>query len=136
MVIRKEKLEALKIKMKELAIDENDLIEKFILGSGKGGQKLNKTASCVYLKHKPTGVEIKCQKNRSREDNRFLARKKLCEEIASKIYKKRTERQSLIEKIRRQKQKRSKRAKEKILEAKRERSNIKKGRLSPETEES
>ena len=65
--------------MEKLHINEDDFIEKFILGSGKGGQKLHKTASTVYLKHIPSGIEIKCQESRSREDNRYFARVRLCE---------------------------------------------------------
>nr|WP_242601667.1 peptide chain release factor-like protein [Legionella lansingensis] len=60
--------------MTKLHINEVDLVEKFILGSGKGGQKLHKTASTVYLKHVPSNLEIKCQDSRSREDNRYFAR--------------------------------------------------------------
>ena len=65
--------------MEILHINEDSLIEKFIIGSGKGGQKLHKTASTVYLKHVPSGIEIKCQESRSREDNRYFARVRLCE---------------------------------------------------------
>jgi len=75
----KHKQEALEKKMSELGISEQDLLEKFIFSSGKGGQHVNKTASCVYLKHLPTGLEVKCQKERSRALNRYLARKLLCE---------------------------------------------------------
>lgn len=134
MVIRKEKLDALYKRMEELGIREEDLIEKFILGSGKGGQKVNKTASCVYLKHIPTQIEVKCQQSRSREMNRFLARRELCEQIASKIHQEKTAKQQLMEKIRRQKKKRSRRAKEKILQEKKKRSKIKSYR-SPITHE-
>lgn len=81
MTINKEKRELLEKKMLELGIAEEDLIEKFILGSGKGGQHVNKTASCVYLKHLPSGIEIKCHQERSRELNRYLARKNLCEAV-------------------------------------------------------
>ncbi|MBU4343603.1 MAG: peptide chain release factor-like protein, partial [Candidatus Omnitrophica bacterium] len=56
---------ALKTKMALLGIKEADLEEKFIRSSGKGGQKVNKSSTCVYLKHKPTGIEVKCQKERS-----------------------------------------------------------------------
>ena len=65
--------------MEKLHINEDSLIEKFIIGSGKGGQKLHKTASTVYLKHIPSGIEIKCQESRSREGNRYFARVRLCE---------------------------------------------------------
>ena len=68
-------------RMQELGISEQDLVEKFILGSGHGGQKVQKTASCVYLKHLPTGFEVKCQDSRMREDNRYFARKRLCDKI-------------------------------------------------------
>lgn len=101
--------------MNELNIFEDDLSEKFILGSGKGGQKVNKTSSCVVLKHKPSGISIKCQKERSREINRYAARKELCERIEEKELGIESARQQAFEKIRRQKRKRSKRAKEKML---------------------
>lgn len=136
MPIRKEKLDALNQRMNELGVFEEDLIEKFILGSGKGGQKVNKSASCVYLKHIPTKIEVKCQENRSREMNRFLARRKICEHVASKIQLEKTEKQEKIEKIRRQKKKRSKRAKEKILQEKKKRSEIKSHRSSPKQDDS
>ena len=101
--------------MKELKIFDEDLEEKFILGSGKGGQKVNKTSSCVALKHIPSGIIIKCQKERSREINRYAARKELCERIEEKELGLKSARQQAFEKIRRQKRKRSKRAKEKML---------------------
>jgi len=65
-------------KMASLGISEDDLIEKFILGSGRGGQNLQKTSSCVYLKHIPTGTEVKCQRTRSLNLNRIYARRELC----------------------------------------------------------
>ncbi len=71
----------LKARLAKLNIKDSDLTEKFILGSGKGGQKQNKTASCVQLKHEPTGTVVKCQKERSRESNRFFARRLLCDKI-------------------------------------------------------
>jgi ribosome biogenesis GTPase A len=71
----------LKARMTKLGIKDSDLSEKFILGGGKGGQKQNKTANCVQLKHEPTGTVVKCQKERSRESNRFFAKRLLCEKI-------------------------------------------------------
>src|SRR5271169_5708030 len=100
-MISKEKQDELLRRMHDLRIYENDLIEKFILGSGKGGQKINKTSSCVYLKHVPTGIEIKCQRDRSREMNRYYARRELCEKISEQIQNVKSERQQLTEKIRR-----------------------------------
>ncbi len=134
MSIRKEKWEELQKRMDKLKIKNEDLIEKFILGSGKGGQKVNTTASCVYLKHIPTGFEVKCQRERSRELNRFYARRKLCEKIEEKIYKIKTEKQKALEKIRRQKKRRTRKQKEKMLEEKRQRSEKKQLRQPPKTE--
>ena len=130
-MITQEKWDDLRSKMGELGIREDDLIEKFILGSGRGGQNLQKTSSCVYLKHIPTGIEIKCQRDRSREMNRYFARRELCEKIASQIFKIKTAKIHLIEKKRRQKRKRSKRAQQKVLENKKMRSAVKQMRGSP-----
>ena len=105
-------------RMNALGVKESELIEKFILGSGKGGQKINKTASCVYLKHTPSGIEIKCQAERSRAMNRFFARRELCAKLEERILGKMSERQQFIEKIRRQKRRRSRRQKERMLDDK------------------
>ena len=112
------KREQLQRFMDRLAVRENDLTEKFILGSGSGGQKINKTASCVYLKHGPSGIEIKCQRSRSRELNRYYARKELCEQLEERKLGVASKRQRAAEKIRRQKRRRSRRQKERMLEAK------------------
>ncbi|MEM9281254.1 MAG: peptide chain release factor-like protein [Verrucomicrobiota bacterium] len=66
-------------RLRKWKILEEDLEERFVLGSGKGGQKINKTSSCVYLKHLPTGIEVSCQDTRSREKNREIARSRLCD---------------------------------------------------------
>ncbi len=128
MPVSPEKKRALSRRMEELGIIDSDLIEKFILGSGKGGQKVNKTASCVYLKHLPTGIEVKCQQERSRELNRYLARQELCEKLAYEIHQEKTKKRKEIEKIRQQKKRRSRRLKQKILEDKKKHSEIKKMR--------
>ncbi|MGC1879112.1 MAG: peptide chain release factor-like protein [Rhabdochlamydiaceae bacterium] len=130
-MIRKEKFDELHKRMESLGIKEGDLIEKFILGSGSGGQKINKTSSCVYLKHIPTGIEIKCQRERSREMNRYYARKELCNRFEEKIENKKSERQQETEKIRRQKRRRSRKSKEKMLAAKKQLSEKKSLRQSP-----
>ena len=109
------KLNKLKLRMEALDIKEEDLVEKFVLGSGSGGQKVNKTSSTVYLKHLPSGEEVKCGEERSRAINRFLARRILCDVIEEKILGKESQKQKDIEKIRRQKNRRTKKAKEKIL---------------------
>ena len=64
-------------KMKTLGIQDKDLDEKFVRSSGRGGQKVNKTSTCVYLKHRPTGIEVKCMRERSQSVNRFLARREM-----------------------------------------------------------
>ena len=116
--ISKKKEDALRQKMEELGIFEKDIKEKFIRSGGKGGQNVNKVATCVYLKHLPTKIEVKCQQERSQALNRFLARRILADKIEAKILGRESEEQQRIEKIRRQKRKRSKRAKLKILEEK------------------
>ncbi|MCB1206548.1 MAG: peptide chain release factor-like protein [Verrucomicrobiae bacterium] len=74
-------MESLDERMERLRIREEDLEERFVLGSGSGGQKINKTSSCVYLKHLPSGHEISCQESRSREKNREVARTRLCDHL-------------------------------------------------------
>jgi protein subunit release factor B len=131
-MIRKEKFDELRERMDRLGIKDGDLVEKFILGSGSGGQKINKTSSCVYLKHVPSGIEIKCQRERSRELNRYYARRELCDRIEEKVEHKKSERQQMIEKVRRQKRRRSRRGKEKMLAAKKRVSEKKSLRQTPE----
>ncbi len=126
--VSKKKEDVLMAKMVKLGICERDLVEKFIRSSGKGGQKVNKASTCVYLRHTPTGVEVKCQQERSQVLNRFLARRILTNKIETLILGRQSEERKRIEKIRRQKRKRSRRAKEKMLEAKRRRAEKKKMR--------
>ncbi len=115
-------------KMKQFGIRESDIIERFVRSSGAGGQKVNKTSSCVYLKHSPSGIEVKCQKERSQALNRFLARRILADKIEQIQLGRKSEEVKRIAKIKRQKRKRSKRAKEKILKAKKIQSEKKKSR--------
>jgi protein subunit release factor B len=121
--------------MEILGIHEDDLIEKFILGSGKGGQKVNKTSSCVYLKHIPTGIEVKCQQDRSRELNRYIARRELCDRFESQINKVKSQKQHQMEKVRRQKRRRSRRSKDKMLSNKKHQGEKKNLRQSPQSYE-
>ncbi len=123
-----DKEQALAERLEKLGIRESDLIEKFVRSGGRGGQNVNKVATCVYLKHLPTGVEVKCQQERSQALNRFLARRILADKIEAMVLGRQSEEQQRIAKIRRQKRKRSQRAKEKMLVDKRRVSEKKKGR--------
>lgn len=123
-----EKERALDEKFEKLGIRESDLVERFVRSRGHGGQNVNKVSTCVYLKHLPTGIEVKCQQERSQALNRFLARRILAQKIESVILGKESEERKRIAKIKRQKRKRSKRAQEKVLELKHIRSDKKKSR--------
>lgn len=123
-----EKEKALREKLKSLGIAEKDLEEKFIRSQGKGGQKVNKTSTCVYISHIPTGIEVKCQKTRSQRLNRYYARMLLFSKLERLIRKEESEEEQRIAKIRRQKRKRSASAKEKMLEDKHKTSAKKKER--------
>ena len=126
-----EKQAALDARLAALGIAEEDLLEKFILGSGSGGQKINKTSSCVYLKHLPSGIEVKCQANRSREMNRFLARHELCDRIEGIRRQKIQAKIDEVEKNRRQNRPPSRRSKQRSVAEKRRNSEKKSLRRPP-----
>lgn len=118
MNISPEKELALRQRMERLGVLESDLRETFIRSSGPGGQKVNKTSSCVFLVHLPTGLSVKCQQERSQAMNRFRARRILLDRIEKIKTGVVAAEKARIEKLRRQKQRRSRRAKEKMLEQK------------------
>ena len=109
------KEQALKIIMEDLGIREADIEESFVRSGGHGGQNVNKTSTCVYLKHIPTGIEVKCRKERSQALNRYHARVLLVKKIERQIRGQQSAEIQRIEKLRRQKRKRSKKAREKML---------------------
>jgi len=108
--VSEEKNRWLKERMDALGIHEKDIEEKFIRSSGRGGQKVNKTSTCVYLRHIRTGIEIKCMKERNQSLNRFLARRELVSRI-EKLSGQLTREDIKIEKAKKQRLKRKKRAK-------------------------
>ena len=96
-------------KMVKAGVKEEDLRESFIAGNGNGGQKINKTSSCVSLVHGPTGLRVRCQRTRSREDNRWIARDRLAEKILEKEKSAESAKIQEIEKERRRKSRKSRR---------------------------
>lgn len=123
-----DKEKALQSRLARLGVRKKDVIEKFIRSGGPGGQNVNKNATCIYLKHLPTAIEVKVSQERSQALNRFLAWRRLADKIEAGIIGRKSAERKRIEKIRRQKRKRSKRAKEKILRAKKLQSAKKKAR--------
>jgi protein subunit release factor B len=103
-----EKTEELRQRMEALGIHEKDIEERFIRSSGRGGQKVNKTSTCVYLKHLPTGIEVKWMTERSQSLNRFLGRRELVKRV-ERLRGQVTGEDLEIKKIRKQKSKRKKR---------------------------
>lgn len=99
-------------------VREEDLVEKFVRAGGPGGQNVNKTSTAVYLCHVPSGIEIKAQEARSQALNRYYARKRLVEELEARRLGEKSKREQAIFKLRKQKRRRSKRAKEKVLDHK------------------
>ena len=117
-VSAKKQLE-LQAQMQRLGVAERDLEESFIRSRGPGGQNVNKVATCVVLRHRSSGIEVRCQRERSQALNRFLARCILLRHLEAERLGRLSEEAQRIAKIRRQKRKRSKRAQEKVLAAKR-----------------
>lgn len=130
-----EKAQALEARMLRLGIREEDLEEQFVRSGGPGGQNVNKVATCVVLKHRPSGLAVRCAEERSQGLNRFLARRRLAEKLEERLLGIASERRQRIEKIRRQKRRRSRRAKERMLDDKHHRAGVKTGRRPVHPEE-
>jgi protein subunit release factor B len=105
-------------RLKRLGIVEEDLEERFVRASGRGGQKLNKTSSCVWLSHKPTGILVKCGASRSQALNRFLARRRLAEKLERRRSETIEEEEKTRQKIRRKKARTKRRIRKKLSDSK------------------
>jgi protein subunit release factor B len=117
-MISPEAIAKIKALMAEASVFEDDLEETFILGGGPGGQKTNKTSNVVRLSHGPSALQVRYGENRSREINRWLARRMLAEMILEREQGRKSAEQQAREKIRRQKRRRSRRQKQKMLDDK------------------
>ena len=133
-MISPETIEKIKRMMADASVYEDDLEESFILGGGPGGQKTNKTSNVVRLSHEPSGLSIRCGETRSREINRWLARRMLAEMILEREKEVKSAAKQAREKIRRQKRRRSRRQKQKMLDDKHAHSEKKMNRRKVEAE--
>ena len=124
-MISPETIEKIKTLMDEASVFEEDLDESFILGGGPGGQKTNKTSSVVRLEHGPSGLQVRCGETRSRETNRWLARRTLAETILEREHERKSAARQKSEKVRRQKRRRSRRQKQRMLADKHAHSEVK-----------
>lgn len=126
-----EKHTQLTARMTALGVSEADIEETFVRSGGHGGQNVNKTSTCVMLLHRPSGLRVKCQETRQQGLNRFLARRLLLDKIEYMRKGYVDAERSRVEKIRRQKRKRSRRAKERMLAGKAHQSAKKQQRGRP-----
>ena len=119
------KEKALAERLEQLGIRDEDLAETFVRSGGHGGQNVNKVATCVLLVHRPSGTQVKCQSERSQALNRYRARQLLAAKIERQILGVQSAEAQRVAKLRRQKRRRSRRAQEKMLQAKHARGETK-----------
>jgi len=112
--VSKEKQTALEREMKRLGIREEDIEETFTRSSGPGGQNVNKLSTCVYLRHRPSGITVKVMRERSQALNRFLARRSLTEKIATQIHGEDSAERKKAQKIIKQKKRRKRKTAKKL----------------------
>jgi peptide chain release factor len=130
-----EKARALRSRLAGLGIREEDLDEQFVRAGGKGGQNVNKVSTCVVLLHRPTGTRVKCQRERTQALNRYLARQLLADKIETERLGRLSARQQDAARVHRQKRRRSRRAKARMLADKHARSAVKDQRATPRSDE-
>jgi protein subunit release factor B len=130
MALSGDRARALEERLARLGVRAEDLEESFVHSGGKGGQNVNKVATCVVLVHRPTGIAVKCQRERTQGANRLIARQMLADKIEERKLGAASKRQQEAEKVRRQKRRRSRRAKARMLDDKRAHSEKKAGRGS------
>jgi len=112
--VRQDKEEALMKSMRELGIREEDLVESFSTSRGPGGQNVNTSLTAVRLKHLPTGIVVKAQRERTQGPNRYLARKLLLEKFQEMALGEKSPKRKKIEKTIKQKKRRRRRTKKKL----------------------
>jgi peptide chain release factor len=112
-------------RLRALGTGSSEVEERFVRGSGPGGQKINKTSSTVWLRHRPTGIEVRCQRERSQSANRELAWAELCEKLEARRRAEVAATQDELQRNRRRKRQKSRAQKSRMIAAKRHRAGIK-----------
>src|ERR1044072_6101782 len=115
----------LRARFAALGVKPGDVEERFVRGSGAGGQKINKTSSTVWLRHRPTGVEVRCQRERSQAANREIAWQELCEKLEERRRNAAGAQRDAVEKEKRRNRPKSRGQKLRMIESKKHRARTK-----------